>query len=97
MNLPVVDCADTSFREVALLKAVAANKLADFSERLELHPVRAMLSDETIDPIHAASPSRSATIASMAARNSACRATIPAILALSALMSTASLVSSCST
>ena len=47
-------------------------------------------------PVHPA-PSNSATIASISKRNSACRATIPAISAFNALMSTASVVSSCST
>ena len=63
---------------------------------LKCHPIRAKLPDELLQPAHA-STSISAMILSISARRVSSRATIWAISALSAVMSTFSRVSSAST
>lgn len=63
-------------------------------------PVLALVDDDLprgLLPRHASLPSRSATMASMDVRSSACRATMRAISAFSSVMSTATRVSSAST
>ena len=97
VNLAVVDAANAGFREVRLGHPVTANQFGNVSQRLELDAVRAKLGDQAVNAAHARSPSRSATMASICVRSSACRATMWAISALSAEMSTASVVSGCST
>src|SRR5947208_2523553 len=97
MDLSVVDRCDALVCQILLLQAVSADELSGFAETRELNAGGAQVRYQIVDAAHTASPSRSATIASISPRSSACRATIRAISALSSLMSTAARVSSAST
>src|SRR4051794_39215991 len=96
IDLAVVDARESGIHTIRLREAPSPHELADLAEAPMRYPVRAMLRDQIVDPTHDV-PSRSATISSMTARRSDWWATMPAISAFSAAMSTASRVSSAST
>ena len=96
MNLPVMNAGHACFNEISLLKASSTNEDSDITKGSILHPVRAQLLDQLCEAAHR-SASSSATIASMEARSSRWRSTMPAIRVFSSTMSTCSRVSSGST
>src|SRR6202035_644062 len=52
MNLTVVDGGHAFVCQIALLEAIATNKLADIPERLERNALGRKLLDQIIDPAH---------------------------------------------
>lgn len=96
MYLPVMNAGHACLNEISLLEASSSNKNSDITEGPILHPVRAQLLDQVGEATHR-SASSSATIASMEARSSRWRSTMPAIRVFSSTMSTCSRVFSGST
>ena len=79
VDLSVVNCTNTRVRKVFLLKTIAPDKFTHITKCLVLNSIRAKLRNQFLNPAHALSPSRSATIASICVLSSACLETIPAI------------------
>ena len=96
MNLPIMHARLSMLDKVCLLQTSTTNKTTNFTQWPILHPARAQLLDQLGEAAHW-SASSSATIASMEARSSRWRSTMPAIRVFNSTMSTCSRVSSGST
>ena len=91
-----MNCANARIGEVRFGQTIATHEFTQLAEGLERNTFRAKSINQLIDPTHVAL-SKSATMASIWLRNSLWRATMWAISALRAVMSTVSRVSSFST